>query len=222
MDKTLDPTCQRIVGVLIEKELSVPDSYPLTLNALVGGCNQQSNREPAMSLETFLVEGALWGLQEREFVARVEGSGRVTKYRHRMRERFALDERDLAVMAELLLRGPQAPGALKPRVQRMGLEAEPAAILQILESMGQRGLVEQLPLGPRERDRRWQHCFGGEASADAGAEAAPLRRAAPMPSEKPEAPSTPASGDALAARVAELERVVAELRTEIDELKRQR
>lgn len=214
MHPTLDPTCQRIVGVLIEKELSVPDSYPLTLNALVAGCNQQSNREPAMSFETFQIEGALWSLHEREFVARVDGNGRVTKYRHRMRERFSLDEHALAVMAELLLRGPQAPGALKPRVQRMGFVAEPEAILQVLESMAQRGLVSQLPLGPRERDRRWQHGFGdGAAVSEEGLRPAVRAEGAATAAEA-------SSGQSLEARVAELERVVAQLRAEVEELKR--
>jgi uncharacterized protein YceH (UPF0502 family) len=108
----LDRTGQRIIGVLIEKQLSVPDSYPLTENALVAGCNQTSNRDPAMDLQGFQVTGALLQLHEQEVVARVEGHGRVTKYRHRLDDSLGVGNQELAVLAELLLRGPQAPGAL--------------------------------------------------------------------------------------------------------------
>lgn len=209
----LDRTGQRIVGVLIEKQLSVPDSYPLSENSLVDGCNQKNNRDPITELPSFAVAGALMWLQQHDYVGRVEGGGRVARFRHRMVERLQLSNHELAVIAELLLRGPQAPGALKARVQRMGYSAGPEAIEALLQGLASRRppLVEQLPLGPRERERRWRHLLGdgSEVVAEAG-----LPEVAGL-AERPVAsfaPPTPV-GDAgpLAERVAELEQRVAEL-----------
>ncbi|MBL8722582.1 MAG: DUF480 domain-containing protein [Planctomycetes bacterium] len=168
----LDRTGQRIVGVLIEKQFTVPDNYPLSENALVDGCNQKNNREPITELPTFAVAGALLWLQEHDYVARVEGGGRVAKFRHRLQELLQVSNHELAVLAELLLRGPQAPGALKPRVLRMGYSAGPEAIEGLLRGLAARRppLVEQLPLGPRERERRWRHLLGdgSEVVAEGG------------------------------------------------------
>jgi len=219
----LDPTGQRIVGVLIEKQLTVPDTYPLTENSLVAGCNQTNNRDPVGSYEPFQIAGALMALHEQGWVVRVEGSGRVPKFRHRAEERVGKDSRVHAVLAELLLRGPQAPGALKPRVARMGYHADAAAIEALLRELSQQrpALVEQLPLAPRERDQRWRHLLGPRAQAPtspataAAAGAAPgLPRAVATP---PAAPSATPSGD-LAARVAALEHAVRELRQRLDQL----
>lgn len=207
----LDPTGQRIVGVLIEKQLSVPDSYPLTENALVAGCNQTSNRDPVGSYESFQIAGALMALHESGWVARVEGSGRVPKFRHRAEERLGSDPKILALMAELLLRGPQAPGALKPRVARMGYHAEPAAIEALLVELAARrpALVEQLPLGPRERDRRWRHLLGPRAETPVAPASAP---------HSPPATPTPLGEPDLHARVERLEAEVASLRRRLDDL----
>lgn len=209
----LDKTEQRIVGVLIEKQLTVPDSYPLTENALVAGCNQSSNRDPVMALETFQVAGALMALHEKEWVARVEGAGRVPKYRHRTEERTGVEARFLPLLCELLVRGPQAPGALKPRVARMGLAATPAEIEAALRELAAlpRPLVEQLPRRPRERDHRWGHLLGDAASREEQA-AAPTADAAVAPASQPAArPPTPAAEPGLAERVDALETRVGEL-----------
>jgi uncharacterized protein YceH (UPF0502 family) len=208
MDR-LDRTERRIVGVLLEKQLAVPDSYPLSENALLAGCNQQSNRDPLMDLVAFQLSGALLALQEKEWVARVEGGGRVPRYRHRVAERLGVSGPALPVLAELLLRGPQAPGALKPRVARMGCVAAPAEIEAVLRELAAHAppLVEQLPLGPRERDQRWRHLLGADD------EAAP---AAAVPAPASQAPSP---GE-LAPRVAALEQEVAELRRLVAELRR--
>lgn len=169
-----DRTEQRIIGVLIEKELAVPDSYPMTENALVAGCNQKSNRDPEMALEVFEVAGALNALREKEWVVKVEGS-RADRYRHELTQRLDVDRNQKAVLCELLVRGPQAPGALKPRVARMGFQASPAEITAVLEGLRSRSggpLVEQLPRIPRERDQRWGHCMGPrDASHEASHEA---------------------------------------------------
>lgn len=168
----LDRTEQRIVGVLVEKQLTVPDTYPMTENALVDGCNQRSNRDPIMELQTFQVAGALMALQHKGVVARVDGAGRVPKFRHRLDEVLVLPKNAAPVLAELLLRGPQAPGALKPRVARMGYHAAPEQIEALLRELAAQKppLVELLPLGPRERDRRWRHLLGdgSERATEAG------------------------------------------------------
>lgn len=213
----LDRTEQRIVGVLIEKQLSVPDSYPLSENALVDGCNQKSNREPTMDLLPFQVAGALMALQEKGFVAKVEGGGRVARYRHRVEEQVGVGAEAMPVLAELLLRGPQAPGALKPRVARMGFTASPERIEAVLHQLAQHAppLVELLPLGPRERDRRWRHLLGdgSEATAPAADAAAAATATAPAP-----VPAGPREAS-LEARLAVLEQQVQSLQDQVDQLR---
>jgi uncharacterized protein YceH (UPF0502 family) len=218
MDR-LDRTEQRLIGVLIEKQLSVPDSYPLSENALVDGCNQKSNRDPITELASFQVAGALMALQEKGWVAKVEGAGRVAKFRHRAVEQVQLDPKELAVFAELLLRGPQASGALKPRVARMGCHGSPEEIEAMLRRLGERRppLVELLPLGPRERDRRWRHLLGDGSEAVAPSAAAVGIASAPGPAVQHAAADDEA--DDLRGRVAALERDVAELRRIVDALR---
>lgn len=209
----LDRTEQRIVGVLIEKQLSVPDSYPMSENALVDGCNQKSNRDPVMELATFQVAGALMALQEKGFVARVEGGGRVARYRHLMDQKLGVDAKELAVLAELLVRGPQAPGALKPRVARMGLSASPEMIEALLHRLSQLSppVVALLPLRPRERDRRWRHLLGEAGEAPAAPAPAVDSVAAAMPQPAP-------GGGMLEGRVAALEHKVAALQDLVQQL----
>ncbi len=225
MDR-LDRTEQRIVGVLIEKQLALPDSYPMTENALVDGCNQKSNREPVMELATFQVAGAVMALQEKGWVARVEGGGRAAKFKHRTVDQVPVDSKELALFAELLLRGPQAPGALKPRVARMGFHTTPDEIEAMLRRLAERRLVEQMVLAPRERDRRWRHLLGdgselqnalsAEPALAAPSPVAPPRVAPPM--LHPIVAPAPASGD-LTGRVASLERQVAELQRQLKQLR---
>jgi uncharacterized protein YceH (UPF0502 family) len=197
--------------VLVEKQLSVPDSYPLTENALKDGCNQKSNRDPLTEFETFQVAGALMALQQRGAVARVEGGGRTAKFRHRLTEELHVDSRELAVLAELLLRGPQAPGALKPRVARMGLFATPQEIEELLGGLARRSppLVEHLPLGPRERERRWCHLLGPALQGQEPRAAARTEAAGPPPAVR--------AAD-LETRVQALEEQVAELRATVQRL----
>jgi uncharacterized protein YceH (UPF0502 family) len=216
---TMDRTEQRIVGTLIEKQLSVPDSYPLSENALVDGCNQKNNRDPVTELVPFQVAGALMSLQQKGVVARVDGGGRVPRFRHKLDEVLGVAAKDLPILAELLLRGPQAPGALKPRVARMGLHASPEQIESTLRHLAERSppLVELLPLAPRERDRRWRHLLGdgseatdGAAAGAAGASlASTVTAAAPAP-----APARAVPGD-LHERIAALEARVAQLEAEL-------
>ena len=204
----LDRTEQRIVGVLIEKQRTVPDTYPLSENALVDGCNQKSNRDPVTELLAFQVAGALLALQQKGLVARQDGGGRVPKFRHKLDEVLHLGEPAMAVMAELLLRGPQAPGALKLRVARMGYHASPEQVEVLLRELAAQRppLVEQLPLGPREQQRRWRHRIGdGSELQEPAAVAATAERAAPVASAPPSslAPDVP-SPAALAGNPSEL------------------
>ncbi|MEE9127825.1 MAG: DUF480 domain-containing protein [Planctomycetota bacterium] len=220
----LEPSEERILGVLIEKELAVPDSYPLTENALLGGCNQKNNRDPVMSLEDFQLSGALAAMMEKGIVLRVSQSGsRTVRWKHLCPEKLGLNGREQAVLAELLLRGPQAPGALKPRVARMGMVATPSEILVVLEGLRARAdgsLVEQLPPQPRERDQRWAQLLGGAASVTDTAALAQPRLSADMPpptSETPPASAAPVAerSEDLASRVVRLERQLLELRAEV-------
>jgi uncharacterized protein YceH (UPF0502 family) len=206
----LDRTEQRIVGVLVEKEVTVPDTYPMSENALVDGCNQKNNRDPVMELAPFQVAGATMSLLEKGWIARIDGGGRVPKYRHKVVERLALTPPELAVLCELLLRGPQAPGALKPRVQRLGFTGTPEQIAAVLEQLASRAqpIVEQLTQRPRERDRRWQHLLGdGSEAAEPAAE--PRKSAAAVET---------APRPDLEARVAALEHALAALRDTVRQL----
>ncbi|MCR9244097.1 MAG: YceH family protein [bacterium] len=226
----LDRTEQRIVGVLIEKQLAVPDSYPLSENALVAGCNQSSNRDPVMELRSFEISGALMALHEKEWVGRVEGGGRVARYRHRTEERTGVEARFLPLLCELLVRGPQAPGALKPRVARLGWTATPAEIEAALQELAAlpRPLAERQPKRPRERDHRWRHLLGDGSEVGAG-EAAESSGAAddvvkPAPVAAPATGSasieSALGGSAAGEHGAELADRVQRLEERVDELQR--
>lgn len=237
----LDRTQRRIVGVLIEKELTVPDTYPLSEKALLAGCNQTSNRDPVFELQTFELTGALMALSEQGWVARVEGGSRVTKYRHKAVERLGVSGTEIAVLAELLLRGPQAPGALKQRVGRMGCQDDVGGLQRILAELHGRPqpLVEELSLAPRERHRRWRHLLGDDVEAvdstrseDSGLSFPPSglgsesnmpdvgSRPAAVTSVPAQVKSDAAGADAaLVLRVEELERKVAALQAELARLR---
>tara|TARA_R110002096_G_scaffold296_11_gene1702 strand:+ start:2563 stop:3309 length:747 start_codon:yes stop_codon:yes gene_type:complete len=208
----LDRTEQRIVGVLIEKQRTVPDSYPMTENALINGCNQSSNRDPVMALQSFEVAGALMAMHGRDVVVRIEGGSRAIKYRHRMEELLAVSGDQLAVLAELLLRGPQAPGALKPRVARMGFHGTPQQVEEVLRELaaGSPPLVAQEPRRPRERDHRWRHLLGdgSEVVAAEAAESVSARASAAVAS-----PAT----DPVLQRLEQLERRIAHLEQALGE-----
>lgn len=204
--KPLDPTQQRVLGVLIEKELTVPDSYPLTENSLVLGCNQKSNRHPLTALGDFEVSGTLMGLQLDGWVARSErDGGRTVRYKHLVEAKLGIDGNKKAVLCELLVRGPQTVRELRDRVERMGVKLDDAGMEALLGSFTSKDgivLVELLPKGPRERDARWAHRLGPRSTA-ADPEGAPSQ-----------APVTVPSGGAalsLEARIAALEERVAAL-----------
>lgn len=194
----LDVLEQRIIGALIEKELTTPDHYPLTLQALVAACNQKSNREPKMDVEDFEVEGALRALMDRGWVSRVERFGaRAMRYAHEAATQLGVTKADLALLAELLCRGPQAPGALKTRSSRMHPFASADEVEERLADLSLRPVpyVVELERQPRERQARWQHMLGSEQQSlgvAADPEPAPRVEADPMPAGVPAHQASPA------------------------------
>jgi len=169
---------QRIIGVLLEKEITTPDQYPLSLNSLTTGCNQKSNREPVLELSEAEVLDAVDGLIAKRIVVRDEAvSGRVDKYRHRFCNTefgdLQFNEQQLAVVCVLLLRGPQTPGELRGRTNRLANFAQVSEVEQVLQDLQQQSLVQQLPRQPGKRESRYQHLFISSTEAElvsAGAE----------------------------------------------------
>ena len=143
MSLDLDPLEQRILGALVEKQHTVPESYPLTVNALVAAVNQKSNRDPAMAVEEYEVEGALRALMDRGWVVQLEREGgRTRRYGHEGERQLGIDAHDMAILAELLNRGPQSPAELRTRASRMKPLAEAARCLR------QTQRCRRLPLRP--------------------------------------------------------------------------
>lgn len=171
MDIELSALEARVIGCLIEKQITTPDQYPLSLNALTNACNQKSNREPVMSLEEPLVQATLDQLQRRHLVVERAGFGsRVPKYQHRLCNteygplRFSAQE--LAIVCELLLRGPQTPGELRGRAARMASFADATELEQILQHLTAREdgpFVARLPREPGRRESRFMQLFSGPA-----------------------------------------------------------
>jgi hypothetical protein len=162
-DPLLNPTEQRVLGCLVEKEMSTPDYYPLTLNALVNACNQSTNRDPVLALGEASVLEALDGLRERQVVWFVDAAGsRVQKYEHRLANALGLSVQETAILAELLLRGPQTPGELRSRCTRMyafpDLPEVDAALGVMLEA--EPPLVTRLPRQPGTKETRYAHLLG--------------------------------------------------------------
>jgi uncharacterized protein YceH (UPF0502 family) len=140
---------RRVAGVLVEKAKTTPDSYPLSLAGLVTGCNQKSNRSPQMGLGAEDVEEVLESLRKKGAVGVVQGSGRVTKYRHYMRDWLGVEGHGLAVVTELLLRGPQTIGELRGRAARMAAIADLSVLRPILKDLISKGLVVPLSVEGR-------------------------------------------------------------------------
>jgi uncharacterized protein len=160
---------ERVIGALLEKEITTPDQYPLSLNALVNACNQKSNRDPVMDLDELTVQNTLDGLKKRHLVGDQSGYGsRVTKYRHRFcNSEFGglqLKPAELAILCELLLRGPQTPGQLRTHGERLqaftGIEDVEAALIALMER--DEPLVQRLPREPGKRETRYHHRLGSE------------------------------------------------------------
>jgi uncharacterized protein YceH (UPF0502 family) len=211
MDMELSPVEQRVLGCLIEKEMATPEYYPLTLNALVNACNQKSNRKPVMELDSATVEQTLYELRvEHKLAVEVSSSGsRVMKYRHCFSDHWHLSPAKMAIICELLVRGPQTPGDLRSHANRLHPLAdstEVEEILQGLETYDGGPFVLHMPKEPGKRERRWGHLFGGEPQIIE--EQSELF----VPTEAPTGPNS-------RERIEALETEIAELREELSDLK---
>lgn len=208
----LTPLEARVIASLIEKEITTPDQYPLTLNALTAACNQKSNREPVLELSGSEVQAALDGLMKKHLVTDRSGGvgGRVTRYRQRFcNTQFGnlhLSPPELAIVCELLLRGPQTPGELRSRASRMTPLRDVSEVDAALAALAAREppLVSQLPREPGRRESRWMQLFTGEAL--------------PEPVVARDVPAPRATADA--ARLDELESRVTALQQEVEVLQR--
>lgn len=197
----LKPVEARILGCLLEKERTVPENYPLSLNSLVAACNQTTNRDPVTAYDEQSVEDGITGLREKKLVTVVFGGGsRVQKYRHNLLDHFDLDRREVAVMCVLLLRGPQTAGELRSRTERLFHFATIEELEASLDALarGDSPLIRLLPQQPGQKERRYTQLFSPE----------------PAFPEAPPAPRPP--GDS---RLATLEAEVAALREEVAQLK---
>lgn len=206
MDILLNDVEARVLGSLIEKEITTPDYYPLSLNALVNACNQKSNREPVMNLDENAVSGALAELAKTNLAAGTSGrDSRVLKYEHRLQEVFNFDRLETAMLWVLLLRGPQTPGELRSRTERMhkfdDLEQVQSTLQRLMKC--EPPVVEMLPRQPGTKEARYTHLLSGEVqtsiSATEHVAVSPLR----------------SSSDA--ERIARLEDAVARLEKELTE-----
>jgi uncharacterized protein len=196
----------RVLGSLVEKEITTPDYYPLSLNALINACNQKSNRDPVMELNEDEVRDALDSLNAKGLAGvRSNAESRVTKYEHRLPEVFNFGRRETAILCVLLLRGPQTPGELRGRTERMHRFGELDEVQSTLQHLIQREppLVKMLPRQPGTKESRYAHLLAGDVEAW-------------------EAPAATASASlAEAERIARLEGELAGLRAEVDDLKQQ-
>jgi uncharacterized protein YceH (UPF0502 family) len=208
----LTPPEQRVLGALIEKRWTTPDQYPLSLNALRLACNQLTNRDPVTDYDEVTVRDAAQRLARYGLTRLASGHGsRAVKYRHLAEEGLSLGREELAVLAVLILRGPQTLGEIKARTERMATFASVADVQRVLEVLTQRGYAGSLGRRPGQKEDRYEQLLGGDGEAT-GSDVHPPPTAAPEPRVPP------ASDGALAERVAALEAEVGELRRELSEL----
>lgn len=220
MDALLNETEVRVVGALVEKQLTTPEYYPLTLNALVNACNQISNREPVVAFDEKTVARAIESLREKNLVYVFYGSdSRVPKYKHIMTEIFKLTPPELALMCVLMLRGAQTIGELRGRTNRMYEFrdlAEVETTLEALTTREEQPLVARLPRQPGQKDSRYAQLLAGEVAVEEQPARAP--RAEPVVMEV-RAENEKISR--LEAEVETLRREVAELRQQFEEFRKQ-
>jgi uncharacterized protein len=204
MDIHLNDIETRVLGSLIEKEITTPDYYPLSLNALVSACNQKNNREPVMNLDEEAVRQALDGLQNQRLAGHASGAeSRVAKYEHRFQEVFNFTRGETAILCVLLLRGPQTPGELRARSERMFSFEHLDDVQSTLQRLMDRDppLVAVLQRLPGTKESRYMHLLSGQIESSI--------------------PSTKTSGEEKGGRMSRFEEEFEKLRVEVDEVKRQ-
>ena len=201
----LSPAAIRVLGCLIEKEMATPEYYPLTLNALVNACNQKSNREPVMNLTDDDVVAALEELRSEQLSYKSSEGVRAVRYCHNLPGALKVSEEEQALLAVMLLRGPQTVGELRSRTERLCTFSDLAAVEANLEGLQEREepLIVQLPRQPGRKEHRYGQLLGGDIVAEE------------------RAPSAMEAGSSRQDRVAQLEAEVAELKTELASLQEQ-
>jgi len=202
---TLSPVEARVLGTLVEKQLTVPDSYPLTLNALTMGCNQKTSRSPVMELTEAEVQAALDSLKGRT-LAIESSSARATRYSHNVERVLKVPSQSAALLAVLMLRGPQTAGELRINCERLHAFADISAVQGFLDELAARpagALVAELPRAPHARENRWAHLLSGAPDVEA-------------PARENKAPAP----ESLEAKVARLEAELAELKAIVDQLRK--
>src|SRR5690349_11803270 len=217
-----DPAELRVLGCLLEKQRTTPDAYPLSLNALRLACNQSTNRDPVVDYDEQTIRDGLHRLGRRRYTRLASGHGsRAAKYRHLLDEALGLDREEQALLTVLMLRGPQTPGELKSRTERLQPFADLGALQTALDRLIVRELAVRLERRPGQKEERYSHRLSDEleelpAAAAAPAPprapvpAAPAPPRAPVPAAPPAAPPPPRDD-----RLDRLEREVAELRAEL-------
>ncbi len=199
----------RVLGALIEKEITTADYYPLSMNALLNACNQKSNRDPVTEYDEDTVRRAIHGLEDKHLAGAVRGSdSRVAKYEHHFSEAYNFGRREVAVLCVLLLRGPQTPGELRGRTDRLFAFDELSDVQTTLQRLVEQEppLVSVLARQPGTKESRYMHLFSGEQPTGLHSE--------------DERPSRPAQGD-VAMRLLALEEAVAGLKREVADLRNQ-
>jgi uncharacterized protein YceH (UPF0502 family) len=218
MHSVLSEIEARVLGSLIEKDITTPDYYPLSLNALVNACNQKNNRDPVMTLDEESVRQALGTLQEKRMAGPASGAdSRVTKFEHRLQEVFNFDRREIAIVCVLLLRGPQTPGELRGRTERMYHFEALDDVIATLDRLAQREppLARVLPRQPGTKESRYTHLFSGEP-----AEAVVPGGTSVGAGDSPAHLST-TSAPSVTWRITRLEEEVSTLRKELSEMQQQ-
>ena len=211
MTHAISTVAARVLGSLVEKEITTPEYYPLSLNALANACNQKNNREPVMNLDEDQIRQALHQLEDDGLAGPARGTdSRVTKYEHRMQEVFNFTRGEIAVVCVLLLRGPQTPGELRGRGERMHRFEELSDVQSTLQRLMQKEppLVKVLPRQPGTKEARYAHLFSGEPAEWVGN------------SEVAESSGTGSSMAQVEAEIAALREEVAELRAQVEKVLR--
>jgi uncharacterized protein len=206
----------RVLGCLLEKQRTTPEAYPLSLNALRLACNQSTNRDPVTEYDEAVIRDALHRLSRRRWARLASGAGsRAPKYRHLLDEALGLPEDELAVLCVLMLRGPQTPGELKQRTERLHPLADLSAVLAALERLIDRELAVRLQRRPGQKEERYTQLLGDDAQEAAATPAAPAPAAIQRDLDDGALSAAPAPEPVPDPRVARLEEDVAALRADL-------
>jgi uncharacterized protein len=208
VDLILSDIEARVLGALVEKGVTTPDYYPLSLNALVNACNQKSNRDPVMNLDEESVRQAIRGLEKHALAGPADSfDGRVTKYEHRLQEAYNFDRRETGVLCVLLLRGPQTPGELRSRSERIHSFDDLSEVESTLQRLMKREppLVKILPRQPGTKEARYAHLLSGDVEV----------------SQSDVSEEIPARDGANPDRITSLEQQLSQLKNEIADLKKE-